>query len=276
MKSNLLIFICLFPLALCAQQNPKKQYSLFKPTPKDLMRDMETDRPDVTESPFTVDAGHFQLETDLFRFEKEYAEDSREQTSLFNQMNLKIGLTNSTAIQIGLQSYGILHETDLSNYEKNSTRGIGDVTFRIKQNLIGNDKGNFILAVLPYVKFPTSKFDEQSRYEGGLIVPMQFKLPHDWKLGTQIEGSRLKDQEDNGMYNELLQSLTLSHDIVKHCAGIAETFYTYDLKKHQWTNYLNAAVQIDILEDFKLDAGVNYGLQHDSQRSCFIGASFRL
>ena len=41
-------------------------------------------------------------------------------------------------------------------------------------------------------------------------------------------------------------------------------------------NYLNAAVQVDIMEDFKLDAGVNYGLQHDAQRSCFIGASFRL
>lgn len=28
------------------------------------MRDFETDRPDVTESAYTVDAGHFQLETD--------------------------------------------------------------------------------------------------------------------------------------------------------------------------------------------------------------------
>ena len=33
------------------------------------MRDFETDRPDITESAYSVDAGHFQLETDLFKTE---------------------------------------------------------------------------------------------------------------------------------------------------------------------------------------------------------------
>jgi hypothetical protein len=33
----------------------KSQYSLFNPTPERLLRDMTTDRPDTTESPFTVD-----------------------------------------------------------------------------------------------------------------------------------------------------------------------------------------------------------------------------
>ncbi|MEO8821382.1 MAG: hypothetical protein ABI267_05890 [Ginsengibacter sp.] len=42
----------------------KSGYTIFNPTPKKLMRDFETDRPDVTESAYTVDAGHFQLETD--------------------------------------------------------------------------------------------------------------------------------------------------------------------------------------------------------------------
>lgn len=34
------------------------------------MRDFETGRPDVTESAYTVDAAHFQLETDLFKTER--------------------------------------------------------------------------------------------------------------------------------------------------------------------------------------------------------------
>ena len=43
----------------------KAQYHLFNPVPKEKMRDFVTDRPDRTESPISVDAGHFQIETDL-------------------------------------------------------------------------------------------------------------------------------------------------------------------------------------------------------------------
>ena len=35
----------------------KSSYSLFNPTPDSALRDMATDRPDKTESPYTVDAG---------------------------------------------------------------------------------------------------------------------------------------------------------------------------------------------------------------------------
>ena len=42
----------------------KSIYTLFHPTPREWMREMSTDRPDQTESPNTVDAGHFQVELD--------------------------------------------------------------------------------------------------------------------------------------------------------------------------------------------------------------------
>lgn len=45
----------------------KKKYNIFHATPKRLMRDFATDRPDATESSYTVDAGHFQVETDLLK-----------------------------------------------------------------------------------------------------------------------------------------------------------------------------------------------------------------
>ena len=39
----------------------KSQYNLFNPTPVDLRRAYNTDRPSKTDSPFTVDAGVFQI-----------------------------------------------------------------------------------------------------------------------------------------------------------------------------------------------------------------------
>src|SRR5687767_13300570 len=40
----------------------KSQYTLFNPVPRDMRRELSPDRPDRTESPFTVDAGHVQVE----------------------------------------------------------------------------------------------------------------------------------------------------------------------------------------------------------------------
>lgn len=281
MNSNLKIF-ALFFLAICfsstcfGQQTSQKKYSLFNPVPKGLMREMETDRPDVTESPYTVDAGHFQVETDIVRLIKEKTETQQTNTLLINQINLKIGITKSTAIQIGFQSYGNQEEKELLYGTKSIQHGNGDLSLRIKQNLIGNDKGNFVLAILPYVKFPTSQYDDESQFEGGLIVPMSYKLPGEWTLGFQVEADRLKDKNQQAMHTEFLQSLTISHPLLKGIDGIAETYYTYDFKAHEISNFINAAIQMEVLKDFKLDVGFNYGIQHTAERQYFIGASYRL
>lgn len=280
MNKNYIVYaavLCglLMPFKGFGQQTSQKNFSLLNPVPRAQMREMETDRPDVTESPSTVDAGHFQLETDLVRSIREKTETTQTNTLLINQMNLKIGIVGSTAIQIGFQTYGRQSEKELDTNEKTITDGHGDLTLRIKQNLIGNDGGNFALALLPYVKFPTSKY-EDSRFEGGLIVPMQYKLPGEWTLGFQVEVDRLKDQNEQAMHTEFLQTLTISHAIVKGVDGIAETYYTYDFKAHQFSNYINAAIQMDVARDFKLDAGLNLGLQHTAAKHFFVGASVRL
>ncbi len=56
----------------------KSGYSLFDPTPDRLLRDMTTDRPDTTESPFTVDAGHIQIETNLFGYARSRPDEDGE------------------------------------------------------------------------------------------------------------------------------------------------------------------------------------------------------
>ncbi|MBW3522882.1 transporter [Chryseobacterium sp. NKUCC03_KSP] len=272
---KLIFGAALFPSLYCAQKDSIKHYSIFAPVPRDQMREMETDRPDVTESPYTVDAGHFQYETDLVRLINEKSDLVKTSTLLINQANLKIGITGNTAIQIGWQTYGRQKQTEFNSGSAIKTNGIGDVTLRIKQNLIGNDSGKFALAILPYVKFPTSKYDQESRFEGGLIVPMSYKLPGEWKLGLQVEIDRLKDLDQPAMHTEFFQTLTVSHPLSKGIDGIAETYYTYDFKAHQFSNYINAAIQIELLKDFKLDAGMNYGIQNTAAKQYFIGASYR-
>jgi hypothetical protein len=268
-----IFFIC-FQALVFGQQ--KTRYSLFKPVPVDSMRDMETDRPDFTETPITVDAGHFQYEADLFRFRTQNLEASKQETMLFHQANLMMGVTGSTTVQVVVESFVRQTDKDFQTSDRQVTKGFGDVTLRIKQNLLGNTTGKFAIAVLPYLKFPTGKYEEDDRYEVGLIFPMSLKLPNEWKLGMEIETERLKDDEVNALHTQFSQSLTISHSIIKHLDGIGETYYSYNFKKHEFSNFLNAALQFELSKNFKIDTGINYGIQSSAERNYFIGAAFRI
>src|SRR5258706_4958287 len=46
----------------------KSAFHLFNPTPANDLREMDTDGPGATESPYTVDAGHFQVEMALVSY----------------------------------------------------------------------------------------------------------------------------------------------------------------------------------------------------------------
>ena len=134
----------------------KSGYHLFNPTPRVLMREMSTDRPDKTESPYTVDAGHFQIEMDVFtysydRYNSERRDVSAESLSIA-PVNLKAGLFNNVDLQLVLETYTSvrIHDRDAGTVEKQ--RGLGDVTPRLKFNLWGNDGGQTAFAIMPFVK----------------------------------------------------------------------------------------------------------------------------
>ena len=60
-----------------APRAEKSQYHLLNPTPRDRMRPMSPDRPDRTEGPYTVDAGHFKLEMDLLQYMRDREKGTR-------------------------------------------------------------------------------------------------------------------------------------------------------------------------------------------------------
>ncbi|CAH0276921.1 hypothetical protein SRABI27_03660 [Pedobacter sp. Bi27] len=273
---NIILILALLSVVnIGAFGQQKTCYHLFRPVPGDSLREMETDRPDVTESPQTIDAGHFQFETDLVRFQRENRNAGRSDEYLFNLANIKLGLTNSTAIQLTFESFVVKKDFNTeSSFDRNS--GSGDLTLRLKQNLLGNDKGKFAIALLPYVKFPTSRADRESQYEGGIIIPMSIKFGNDWKLGFQVEADRLQEEEGSGHHNQILQTLTVSHPLTKKLDGIIETYYTYEFKDNHLKNFLNAALQYELSKDLLIDGGLNYGVQHDARKSYFVGLSFRL
>ena len=81
----------------------KSQYHLFNPTPAALMREMSTDRPDKTESAYPVDAGHFQIESDLVSYSYDHDTEDGANTRVdawaVAAINFKVGLLNNVDLR---------------------------------------------------------------------------------------------------------------------------------------------------------------------------------
>ena len=83
----------------------KSQYTLFHPTPIDLRRAYNTDRPSKTDSPYTIDAGVFQIESDVANWTLDYEKGVRVRNWIIGNTNFKLGLTNWMDLQVFPQFY---------------------------------------------------------------------------------------------------------------------------------------------------------------------------
>lgn len=89
----------------------KDQYSLFNPTPVRCMGEFNSDRPDLTDNPFTVDVGHVQFEADLVNYALSRPDEKGTVTEkfLFGSMDIRVGITNNVEIDALVQPINVLH-----------------------------------------------------------------------------------------------------------------------------------------------------------------------
>jgi len=204
-----------------ADTNPpapdKSTFNFFNPTPSRYMREMDPDGPGGTESPYTVDAGHFQFEMTLvdYTLDRESSGGVRQRFDAwaFAPITLKVGLLNELDAELVLEPYQIVYER--KGGSRVTRRGFGDTTVRIKYNVWGNDGGSTALAVMPYVKFPTSENGLGSRgVEGGLILPMTLDLPGDFSLALTTQFDFVRNEAGRGYRPEFCNSIGLAHDLL--------------------------------------------------------------
>ena len=81
----------------------KNQYWLLNPVPDDQMRNFSTDRPTKSNVPCTVDAGHFQYETDIVNFTHQVTGSVHTSiTLLVPNPTFKVGLTNNIDLELNI------------------------------------------------------------------------------------------------------------------------------------------------------------------------------
>lgn len=122
----------------------KSDYSLFDPTPDDQMRSFSTDRPPKANSPYTVDAGHFQYETDIAVFGYGNTDGIRTSDWTILDPTFKLGLTNTIDAELQITPYESLATKTAAG--RASISGIGDTIGRLKINVLGDDQGALSMA----------------------------------------------------------------------------------------------------------------------------------
>src|ERR1700683_1813057 len=78
-----------------AALSDKDDYTLFNPTPDADLRSFNADRPPKANSPYTVDAGHFQYETDVAVYGDADSSGVKTRNWTVFDPTLKLGLTNT-------------------------------------------------------------------------------------------------------------------------------------------------------------------------------------
>jgi hypothetical protein len=256
----------------------KSRYNFFRPTPDALMRDMETDRPDKTESAYTLDAGHYQIEMDLLAYTYDSADNETVKSLAIAPMNLKVGVLNNVDLQIIVESYNIQRTKDHAVGTTERVSGFGDLLLRCKTNLWGNDGGPTALSVMPFVKFPTSARGlGNDAVEGGIIFPFAMDLPCEWGLGAQMELDYLQDSDSSDYHPEVSSTITVSHDIVGKLAGYVELFSNRSSERGaDWIATFDFGFTYALSRDVRFDAGMNIGLTDAADDfNPFIGLSMR-
>jgi hypothetical protein len=236
-------------------------------------RDLSTDRPDKTESPYTVPAGRFQLEADLLTAVRD-AHGSAWEVAPFN---IKIGLLNSLDLQLAVRTY-YAERNERAEASSLRSSGLGDMVARAKLNLHGNDTGPWAVAVMPFVKIPTDRGGAgNGAIEGGIIVPFATDLPRGWSLGAMTEFDVLRDGGSEGHYVSFINSVTVGHGISSRLAGYVE-FYSEvpRLQDAGWVGTVDAGVSYRLAPDVQLDTGLNCGVTTAAaDLSPFVGISWR-
>ncbi len=251
MRTALLCFTCSLAIA--------KEPAALPPSGEPV-REMSTDRPDITESAFTVPRGMWQFEWETVSVSR----DAGVQSEDWGSVNIKYGITDSADIQFVTPAWHSGPDLD----------GWTDMEIRLKCSLRGQDDDAAVaVALMPFVKLPTASSGlGNNDVEAGLIVPLAFK---DTPFACMVQADLIRNEADDGYTGSFTFSATYGFDLTSRLSAFSEAVATLPLDGPAET-YLNGGLVYEMNRNWFLDAGVNFGLNGDAEDvRFFTGTSFR-
>jgi len=259
----------------------KSGYNLFNPTPDDQLRPFSTDRPGKTHSSLTVDAGHFQLESDFWNYTWDRFTRDRTTTRAYSVATpfLKLGVTNWAEIEVQIPTYNSLSVRSRDGMGNLRARGFGDLMIGGKINLFGNDGGDQALALYSLIKLPTAARGlGNNMVEYTLNVPYTIALPARFSLTLESAVGLLRNLNKQGYHADYQFLANLNRPIIGETVTaaleIAAEFTTDHNIRRRYT--IDPSLQWLVTSALQLDVGAYIALNKNApDYNPYVGISFR-
>ena len=238
------------------------------PPPADGLRDMDTDRPNKTDTPHTINAGHVQIEIGAIDLARQ---DSSVHGVAFDTLTLMPGATD---IRVGVSDRFELNAV-VTPYEVQIVRreggsavrmaGFGDLVVGGKLNLLGDDADGVWavgLAIKPQFKLPTAGAGLGNGHGEAMIeLPLLINLPADFHLGLQTVGSAERNSENSAYVGGWQNSVSLDRALI----GQADVYVEYWTKAtsgrgQETQETFDIGVTYPATRNVVIDTGFNFGL----------------
>ena len=271
-------FFCIF-LFLNLTNIKAKEYSILNPLPKDKMRSMTTARPSKSDYSYTIDSGHFQIETSFYSFDKTKTTDSKTTNkSLLNSTALRIGLTQSLEAEIIATPIIWRKQQDHLNQTSDNVKGFSDTTLRLKYNFFGNDSGNFSIAAIPFIKIPTNSNNlSNDHHEGGISLPMELALENGYSLTYNPQTLILKNSETQNYKAVFVNIIAIGKSLTNELSGFVEYYHSQIAENNNYFQQtLDFGLVYSLSENITIDSAINFGLSnHSADIEMLLGGAYR-
>ena len=235
---------------------------------KNFLRPISSERPSKSDNSTTINKNIFQIESSLISktIDKKNA-NKITRLNFFDFTMLRYGITDSFEIQyidnFLISSYKN-HQTNINYQNINS----GDKFLRLKKNIFGNDSGKFALSLTAFNKIYTANNRlAKEALQSGLIAPFSYNISNQFTFGGMLQTNLYRGNNIDGKNNYFgfINSYYLSSNFTEKFSSYIELYsLTLNNKKKIYKNYLDFGLNYLINDNFKIDSGINLGINKNA------------
>jgi len=220
-----------------------------------------TDRPSKSNYACTVDAEHFQYESDLVNASSLRQGDEATTTWLILNPTLKYGVTDNLDVEANMTALEIVRTQDTPG-TRATLMGVSDLYLRVKYEFVNVPKV-VQAAIIPYVKAPTGRAGiGDGAVEGGLLLPINYEPNALLTLTLMPEADSYANSVGAGQHLNTSEVFTLAFNLPRNLTLYAELWADWNLDPARTIRQRSAdfALAFGLTDYLQIDGGVNRGL----------------
>jgi hypothetical protein len=237
------------------------------------LREMCTAYTQVTESPFTTEAGKGESSIDAASGSWAQLDTLRSQGLEAGGIGYTRGLRGRWEVGVSLATWSGLGLTTGPVSGKTSPAGFGGGSLSARHTFFGVDSAGVAMGLAASLHVPGSaSAPGTTDYEGTLSLPLSASLPLDFTLGAMAQVGSIADAQTTGRHLRSIVSLQLERELEPHLSGWVEGVGIRNREPgHPSMATVNGGLTADLWGHVSLSAGAAIGRSRANTDHGFFG-----